>query len=94
MTRDDALWEADEVRQGRLNLNQCDYPEEVEDELGPMNFDSYGNYRRPTPDWDNMNHNQNHDPHEDDKEFYKCCCGLFLLLLLFSIFISIGPKTL
>lgn len=90
MSRDDVLWEADEVEHGRLNLNNCDYPDEVEDELGAMNFDSRGNYRRPSPNWSQMNSNQNNNQKKDngDKDFYMMCCGVLLILLIFSIIMA------
>ena len=90
MSRDDVLWEADEVEHGRLNLNNCDYPDEVEDELGAMNFDSRGNYRRSSPNWSQMNSNQNNNQKKDngDKDFYMMCCGVLLILLIFSIIMA------
>ncbi len=90
MSRDDVMWEAGEVENGRLNLNDCDYPDEVEEELGAMNFDSRGNYRRSSPNWSQMNSNQNNNQKKDngDKDFYMMCCGVLLILLIFSIIMA------
>ena len=91
MSRDDVMWEAGEVENGRLNLNDCDYPDEVEEELGAMNFDSRGNYRRSSPNWSQMNSNQNNNNQKKDngdKDFYMMCCGVLLILLIFSIIMA------
>ncbi|MBE6485984.1 MAG: hypothetical protein E7Z85_03980 [Methanosphaera stadtmanae] len=79
-------FEADEVEAGRLSIFDCEYPNEVEDELGHSEFDSRGYIIKPERNWNrNNNHHNKRNSGENNNE--KTCCGIcFLFFIIFWIY--------
>lgn len=89
--RETILFEADEVEAGQMSIYECEYPDEVLDEIGYYEFDADGYIIEQRMNWNNANtdYNSNNQQKEEDKNNGKTCCGicflLFIIFLLFSI---------
>ena len=83
-------FEADEVEAGRMSLNECEYPCEVEDYLASYDFDSRGYIIKHEYNPNNFNNNfQNSNQNEkSDNGHEKTVCGICLLLFLIFWFFS------
>lgn len=78
-------YEADEVEAGRMSLEDCEYPNEVEDYLSLYDFDSDGY----VINHDNNNYNNsqnNYKNNESNGGHEKTVCTICLLLFVIFFF--------
>jgi len=89
--RDTVIYEAEEVEAGRMSIYDCEYPDEVIDEMTSSDFDSEGYNIQHNMDWDNIdynpqaNNNQNSNQNNNDKTICGICCLLFIIFWFFSL---------
>ena len=87
--RETILYETDEVEEGNMSIEDCEFPNEVEDELINPDFDSDGYVINHNIKGNNINYNNGHDS-EKNSGHEKTCCGICLLIfLIFFIYSKI-----
>ncbi|MBR0472702.1 MAG: hypothetical protein IJI98_08430 [Methanosphaera sp.] len=86
--RSTVIYEAEEVEAGRLSIEDCEYPEEVLNELSGSDFDSRGYIIPHNMNWDNnydYKPQENNEQNNHDKTCLGICCLLFLIFWFFSV---------